>query len=254
MNEYPEPLKRSLQTLTQFVLGDSTLGDTLDQVTRLAADAVIPAHLAAITLWSQGRPVTATYTSQMAEEIDAAQYQADSGPCVDAMRERRVKRLESTEEEMRWPEFSAAASAHGIRSVISFPLVVQDVGMGALNYYATEPHAFSGIDEEIGGVFADQASIVLANAAAYFEATDLGSQLQEALTSRDLIGQAKGLLMSAQGCSGEEAFEVLRRASQRENRRLRDIAAEMVERAEAHARRGGGPDAAPPDIAGLTEP
>jgi transcriptional regulator with GAF, ATPase, and Fis domain len=116
-------------------------------------------------------------------------------------------------------------------STLSLPLGVRGNGIGALNLYAREPAAFSEEQEQVGMMFATQASVALANAQLYDSAYRLTQQLQEALTSRAVIDQAKGILMGQSGVGAEEAFNMLRSASQSENRKLRDLAEEMVDRA-----------------------
>ena len=102
--------------------------------------------------------------------------------------------------------------------------------MGALNFYARTPAASSDEDVQVGLQFATQAAIVLANSQAYWDAHQLGQDMAEAMKSRATIEQAKGILMGAQRCSADDAFQILVRASQRENRKLREMAAEIVAR------------------------
>jgi GAF domain-containing protein len=116
-----------------------------------------------------------------------------------------------------------------VRSTLSLPLVVNGAGIGALNLYAGTPKGFSAEDETIGMDLATAAAIVLANASAYWGAFNLGEQLGEAMASRAEIEQANGILMAqSPGTSADAAFEILRRASQRENVKLRDIAKPLV--------------------------
>jgi GAF domain-containing protein len=131
----------------------------------------------------------------------------------------------------RWPAFSQLAAGHGVRSVMSMPLVANHEGVGALNFCSRVPKAFSDDEARVAAQFAAQAAIVLANTQAYWDARELSQQLNEALKSRATIEQAKGILMGAQRCGPDEAFEILVRASQRENRKLRDIAANIVAQA-----------------------
>jgi GAF domain-containing protein len=181
----------------------------------------------------EGRPRTAVFTDDTALQIDAAQYETGIGPCLDAFRYRQVYRIDDMEKDDQWPPFSEAAAARGIQSSLSLPLLARHDGVGALNLYSRSRAAFSDDDVEIGQQFASQAAIVLANAHAYWDARQLGEDMAAAMKSRAIIEQAKGILMSAQRCSADEAFEILVRASQRENRKLREIAAEIVARTVA---------------------
>jgi GAF domain-containing protein len=110
-----------------------------------------------------------------------------------------------------------------------------------MNLYARSPKAFGRADREDGEAFAAQAAIVLANAQAYWDAHTLSLRLGDAMQSRAVIEQAKGILMAAEGLAEDEAFDMLVRASQRENTKLREIARRIVEGAVERGRSGGAP-------------
>jgi GAF domain-containing protein len=224
------PDDHGLRALAQFFINDSTLGDTLLRVAELACKVIPAADMAGITLLVEGRPATGVFTDAQAPEIDAAQYANDSGPCLEAFRRQQVIRIDSAYTDPRWPEFTAAAIAHGIAATLSVPLAALGEGLGALNLYSrTGPFA----DQEVqqAEAFAMQASILLANVQVYWDARELGERLQQAMRSRATIEHAVGILLAGGGRTPEEAFQLLVRASQRENRKLRDIAAAIVDRA-----------------------
>jgi transcriptional regulator with GAF, ATPase, and Fis domain len=125
---------------------------------------------------------------------------------------------------------------------MSFPLMVDKTSVGAMNLYSYRERAFGNRDRESGELFAAQASIVLANAQAYWDAQDLSRGLSEAMHSRAVIEQAKGILMAPGGIDEDAAFELLVRASQRENTKLRDVAAKVVANAVARAEQPAEPD------------
>jgi len=108
---------------------------------------------------------------------------------------------------------------------------VRGKGIGALNLYSKRTAAFSEDDEQLGVMLTSQASVALANSQLYESAYRMSQQLQQALTSRATIDQAKGMLMAEHGVGGDEAFNILRTTSQRENRKLRELAQELVDRA-----------------------
>jgi len=122
------------------------------------------------------------------------------------------------------------AAEHGIGSPLSLPLLAGGQALGALNFYAEAENAFGEDDQQQGQAFATQAAIVLANAQTYWDARALNEQLSEAMRSRATIEQAKGILMGQSQVNADSAFDLLRKASQRENRKLRDVARELVER------------------------
>jgi GAF domain-containing protein len=127
-----------------------------------------------------------------------------------------------------WPAFTERAIRAGVRSVWSLPLTVRDRTTGALNLYAMGGDAWAGTSRRLARDLASHAAVVLANAAALMSAELTNEHLRVALETRDMIGQAKGILMARQGVSSDEAFDVLRRASQRQNRKLRDVATDVV--------------------------
>jgi len=219
-----------LGTLSQFFINDGTLGDTLQRVAELACEAA-PADMAGVTLLVEGRASTGVFTDPEAVEIDQDQYGTGRGPCLDAFRNRLVYRIDATSEETRWPEFARAAFAHGICSTLSLPIIARDETFGALNLYSRRPAAFDDESADRLRGFVRQAAIVLANAQVYWDARNLSENLNQAMRSRATIDYAVGIVMAHGGRSPEEAFQVLVRASQRENRKLREIAGEIVERA-----------------------
>jgi GAF domain-containing protein len=225
-----DSLRQGLDAMSRFYVGDATLKDTLHQVSELACTAISGADMAGITMVVEGKARTAVFTDEAAPEIDTAQYETGIGPCLDAFRHRQVFRIPDMEHDSQWPPFSKAAFAHGVRSSMSVPMVARHEGVGALNLYSCRVDGFCDDDVEIGLTFATQAAIVLANSQAYWDAHQLGEDLLQAMQSRAVIEQAKGILMGAQRCTADEAFQILVRASQRENRKLRDIAGEIVSR------------------------
>jgi GAF domain-containing protein len=223
-----EPFTESIAALSRFFVGDTTLGDTLQRVSDLACSIVPGTDMVGLTILVDGRPSTAVFTDETSPQIDAMQYETGTGPCLDAFRSMVPSHLEDTESDQKWPAFSKEAAGHGLRSVLSLPLVASHEGIGALNFYSRTPAAFGRDDEELAGLFAAQAGIVLANAQAYWDARELNEQLTEAMASRATIEQAKGIVMAGRRCGADEAFQILVRASQRENRKLREIAEQIV--------------------------
>ncbi len=216
--------------MSSFFVGDATLRETLQRVSELSLEAVPGADFAGITMLVDGRPRTGVFTDELAPEIDSAQYETGIGPCLDAFRHKQVFRIDHVEKDRQWPPFSEAAAAHGVQSVMSTPLVARHEGVGALNFYSRTPEAFSDQDVEVALSFASQAAILLANSQAYWDAQQLSNDMATAMQSRATIEQAKGILMGAQRCGADEAFQMLVRASQRENRKLREIAEDVVAR------------------------
>jgi GAF domain-containing protein len=241
MADYEDALAEGLAALSQFFVNDGTLTETLHKVAVLSV-TTCSADLAGITMLVDGKPSTGVFTDPEAIEIDEAQYSSGSGPCLDAYRLQTICHIPSTASDATWQVFSRKALEHGIVTTLSLPLSARGEALGALNLYSRTSGAF---DEEViqaqAMTFAHQASIVLANAQVYWDAHQLNENLSQALRTRSTIDQAIGIVLSGGGRSPEEAFDVLVRASQRENRKLREIAEALVQRAIDR----GQPEAAP---------
>ncbi len=162
-------------------------------------------------------------TGELPAVIDKLQEKIKQGPCVDAARDADVVRVNNMNTETRWPRFSPAAALAGVGSMLSFQLWVEREHIGALNLYATEADAFEPTSEEIGRPLAAHASVAIS-------AARREHQLREALHNRDVIGQAKGMLMQRYSIDADKAFELLTRLSQESNLKARDIAERITTR------------------------
>jgi GAF domain-containing protein len=222
-----DPIGEGMAALAHFFVGEGTLRDTLTRVAELACQA-LSADMAGITMLVDARAATAVFTDAEAPEIDSEQYRTGRGPCLDAWRHQVVERIEDTAVSDRWPEFSAMAASHGVRSTLSLPLSRTGEAVGALNLYYRNFEDFAGQDVARAEMWAAAAATVLANATVYHDSRALNENLRDALTSRAAIDHAIGIIMAGGGRSAEEAYQMLVRASQRENRKLRDIAADLV--------------------------
>ena len=223
-----------------FSVVDNVLPDILRRVAVLANDTIDGSAFAGLMLSVEGRPQTPVFTDEEAPEIDAAQYETGIGPCLDAYRDGTVHTIPSTPSDERWRPFSERCVEHGVLSTLSVPITSGEKTLGALNFYSHEEDAFDAEATTLGVAFAEQAAIVIRNATAYWDAKALAQQLTLALETRVVIEQAKGLLM-ASGLTSAAAFDLLRKASQRENRKLHQVAADLVAEAERRASSSAGP-------------
>jgi GAF domain-containing protein len=243
----PRPSDESLIALAGILVAEQSLEKTLSQVLDLACSGFTSGDEGGITLLDREGPRTAAATSEAARKVDDLQYSSeDGGPCLDAYRQQRLLRIECTSEEPRWPGFARAAAAAGIKSTMSVPLVVGGDGLGAINIYCRKAHGFTKTDEVLATSFASHASVALANARMYWRAQRLAGQLEEALATRGVIEQAKGILMAKRGCSAEEAFQLLVGMSQRAHIKLHDVASKLVETARSQAAAAGEQDPGQP--------
>lgn len=224
---------KALSALARFQVVDATVGDTLNRIAEITLEAIPSAAVAGMTMLGEDeQPTTAIYTDADSPEIDAAQYRESKGPCLDAWRQKQVFRIGRMEDCLdQFPAFAAACMDHGVLSTLSLPMISGDVAIGAMNLYARVPDGFTDADEEVGMDLAGAAGSVLANVSAYWTAFDLSQQLSEAMQTRAVIEQAKGMIMArSPELSADQAFDLLRKASQRENVKLRVIAQRIVER------------------------
>jgi GAF domain-containing protein len=194
---------------------------TLHSITAAAVGTIPGAECASVSLVTRRRVDPRGATSELAAEIDGLETEYGQGPCLDALREQNTVRVDDFATERRWPRFAAEAHRRGAGSLLSFQLFTDGVNLGALNLYATLPHAFDGDAEVVGQVFASHAAIALS-------AARQEENLRHALDGRDLIGQAKGILMERYRLTAPQAFELLVRASTHTNRKLFDIAEELT--------------------------
>ena len=222
----------ALAALVQFQVTETTVGEALQRIAEITQQAVPAADFVGMSmLGGDGRPTTPVYTSHDSPEIDAAQYQEGRGPCLDAWRHNTVLRVPRVQDVADvYPAFATACREHGVRSTLSLPMRAGDVAVGAVNLYARVEDGFGEDDESVGTDLAAAGAAVLVNVSAYWTAFDLTAQLHEAMASRAVIEQAKGMLMAQnRGLTPDEAFVLLRSVSQRENLKLRDVARRIVE-------------------------
>jgi len=226
------PLQRSLAELSTFLVGDQSISDSLTRAAILAVESVPPAKFAGITMLVDDRVTTRAFTDPTCPEIDQSQYDSGHGPCLDAFRQGVTIIVDSLQTDRRWPEFAAAALARDVYSTLSVPMLAGERCVGALNLYAGMERAFDEALAETARLFAAQAAVVLVNAQAYWGARIKSEHLERAMAGREVIDIAKGIIMNAVGCGPDKAFDTLVAQSQRENRKLRDVAADIVGRAQ----------------------
>ncbi len=233
MSEAPVPgLPAPFPDLAAVLLSEQTVADLLAIIVDLAASAIDGADGASVSMVAAGRKgfETTGASSPLVEDLDAAQYEKGEGPCIEAIRAGTEVRARLPAGQ--WRRFSERAVSAGMRSVWALPLTVKETSIGALNLYSRRDEPWLAPSSGTARRLAGQAAVVLANAASLASAETTNAHLQEALESRDVIGQAKGILMARQNVSADDAFEILRQASQGSGRKLREIAVEVVKRLE----------------------
>jgi GAF domain-containing protein len=228
-----------LRELSRVVLVDRTLNEVLTDVTRIAARGIPGAEATSITLLRDEKAFTAAHFGEMALAADELQYEHGYGPCMDAGRGGVLLRVDDMRTEQRWPDYVAhVLRVSPVRSSLSVPLPYQGTSIGALNNYSTVPAAFATPESLQAGLdVAEVVAVVVANADAHHQLGEQARNMRVAMESRAVIEQAKGVLMAQRHVDAEQAFEILREASQRYNRKLRDIASGIVESTSEGSRR-----------------
>lgn len=200
---------------------------TLQSIVAAAIGTIPGADSAAVTLVKHRKSVQSVAPSdELARCADLLQEEVGEGPCLDAVRDHHVVTVPDLRTEQRWPRYAARAAELGVGSQLAFQLFADEGHLGALNLYSRTARAFSTESEHIGHLFAAHAAVALSGAQRQVEFAD-------GLASRDLIGQAKGVLIERYGITGDAAFLALTRTSQDTNTKLRDIAGAIVREAEA---------------------
>ncbi|KOG37117.1 GAF and ANTAR domain-containing protein [Streptomyces resistomycificus] len=205
--------------------------DSVEDFLQTLADAALELSLAegaGVTLEGDGRPVTVVSVGPPAPKLDEKQYGQDEGPCLQALRTGVEIAVHDMLGESRWGDYPAYAAACGIRSSLSLPIAPHTHTAGALNLYFGPPAAFEHTDLAALRSLAAQATGGIALARRISDTQEFADQLQTAMQSRSVIDQALGVIMGQRRCTAQEAFGILRSASQHRNIKLRDLCTQMI--------------------------
>jgi GAF domain-containing protein len=217
---------RSLDILARALhVKNAELEPALQAIVSTAVGTLSSAQHAGLITVSRGELIPQATTGRPPQLLDQLQQKLKDGPCISAAQEQALIRIDDMHRETRWPDFAAEAENLGVCSMLCVPLHVHDRCLGTLSLYSERITTFTGHDERVTTLFATLAAIALAEA----QRTD---QLQTALGNRDVIGQAKGILMERHRMTPEAAFGYLSRASQTVNMKLTAIARHLVETGE----------------------
>jgi GAF domain-containing protein len=241
--EPADDLARTFAGIARELQAEDTPELVQQRVTRTAVDAVEGCDHAGISLISRhGEIRTVAATDDVPLKVDAVQYEVGQGPCLNAIDQHETFLIVDLATDERWPSFSRRAAAEtGVHSMLSFRLFVDgdDGTIGALNLYSRRPGAFDEHDSAVGTILAAHAAIAVQAA----RSEERADHLEEAVRSNREVGMAMGILMASGRSTQEQAFAALRRASQHLNRKLRDVAADVVETGRLPERRSRGPAA-----------
>jgi GAF domain-containing protein len=215
-------LAATFAEVARSLLDERGVDATLDRICSLAVETVEGCQAAGISIAEGKRVTSRSTTDALPSVVDQIQTETQEGPCVDAIKEHEVFVTGSLSQERRWPAFARRAHEQtGVTSILSLRLFSSQDTMGSLNLYSVEPDAFDDEDIAVGSVFAAHAAVALAGASRE-------AQLEAKADTRNVIGMAKGMIMARQQITDDEAFDILRRASQRANVKLRQMAERIV--------------------------
>jgi GAF domain-containing protein len=230
--QQPDPLSAhalasSFAELARDLSRHTTEDDTWTAIVEAAVRTIPGTEHAGITILRGGKFTTVAPSSELPRRVDAIQYELSSGPCVDAILQQCIFRAGDLSQDLRWPEFGArAAREQGVFSMLGFRLFLEnDDTIGGLNLYSTQRDAFDSTAEVTGAIIATHAAIAMTGVKHRTQA----EHLQLALESNRQIGVAMGVLMSRQHVTKQQAFDLLRIASQHTHRKLADIAMDVSE-------------------------
>lgn len=233
MSDKPLDPADAFAELGRIRLGETNLDGVLDQVAKLAEQTIPGVDEVSVTLVRGADAHTAAFTGQLAMDLDEWQYEHGYGPCLEASRTAGVRSVPDMSVETRWPAWTARARTVGVSSSFSIGLPVEGTVVGALNVYSAKPNAFGQDAVALAQTFAGYAAVALANAHLYDSTLTLAQQMEAAMRSRAVIEQAKGIIMGERRCTADDAFAILMKVSQDSNRKLRDVATALVERAQS---------------------
>ncbi|MFD4668665.1 ANTAR domain-containing protein [Lentzea sp. NPDC058450] len=240
-DDRPDQLSRLEETTDALVLlrdavtGEESLDEALTKLAETARNAIADADAVTVSVIDGLRPRTAATTDERLAQVDEKQYSSGRGPCLESARTLTAVRSTVREHSDLWPEFVDAATAHGVRAYLSIPVVLTSADqrddaehVGSLNLYSLTPDAFDPFDEGLMRLFSTAACAIIADARKRQHSQEQVHHLEQALVSRAVIEQAKGVLMAVHGCTEQEAFTMLVERSQHENVKLRDVARTLL--------------------------
>ena len=225
-----DPLATSFSRFARMAEQQADAHDTLVEIVRAAVELIPGCDEGSVSVVLGRRRITSEAASgTLPAQVDALQERLGQGPCLDAAYEQETVRVPDMATELRWPKFCAEALALGAAGMLSFQLYVQDDNLGALNLFSRTAGSFDDESEHVGQLFAAHAAIAYA-------AASKQERLLRLSGTRELIGQAQGILMERHKVTADQAFSLLVQVSQQHNIRLRDVAEQLVSSGEIRGR------------------
>jgi GAF domain-containing protein len=229
-------LTGSLIALSTLSAARLSLEDLLTRVASFAVHAIPGADGAGLTVIERDRSDTVVTSDGFVRQVETIQYGINEGPCITAAATGEALRSGSLTADPRWPRFGPRVGRLKVHSVLSLPLLTEDVVVGAINVYAHARDAFDDRAEHLGQLFAVPAAIAVQNAQILAQTQRLAANLQRAMVNRAVIDQAIGIIISRSGITPDQAFDRLRMLSQKEHIKVSTVATSIVDSAARRAR------------------
>ncbi len=237
MSVLPEEFTERLGRVIKLLRTQRTLPTQLEAAVELAKRTVPACDAAGISLFITGEPTTAAATDRVVLEVDLVQYEAGEGPCLEAIAESNIVRVDLIGQEMRYSRFAPGAMDTGINSVVSFPLKAGGRTVGAFNLYSYSANAFDDDTQRLMEPIVGYAADVLATSPLYAYSLDVVDGLVESMEERAVITNATGALMARHDLTHNEAFDALRDRALVQGSSLREAATSVLD-ADASAPSG----------------
>lgn len=217
--------------LSNELVDDYDVVEMLAQLTTSCASLLDVASAGLLLADANGKLHLVTSSSERTHHLEIFQLQRDEGPCLDCYHERRPVLVPDLDaEKKRWPQFCGAARTVGFRSVHALPMRLKSNVLGTLGLFGEEVGSLEKEDVALAQALVHVATVAIVNERSAADRSTVNAQLQQALTSRIVVEQAKGVIAHGGGLEMDAAFAVLRRYARDHGRKLSDIASEVVRR------------------------
>lgn len=233
-NDLTEEIAADVAAIAQALFSAGGTDETVARIVELAVETIDGCDFAGLVVLRGTSLVSLAGAGADAQRIEAIQDRTGEGPCISATGSGTMLYSEVLAEDERWPGFGPAAVLEGVDSILAVPFTY-GTQIGALNLYARLPRAFSIVDRARGQMLASLAALALSTAQSHEDEDRRTANLNTALSTREVIGQAQGILMERERITAEQAFDVLRRASQRLNIKLREVAQDLIDTQKGHS-------------------
>jgi hypothetical protein len=224
-------LTASFTEAAQGLFSAGSAANTLKAVVTLAVTTIDGCDFASIFVHERDLSIQAVGSDAVAAQVDMAQHRTGQGPAIDAIVDGGTMYAEDLADDQRWVEFGPAAADAGVRSAVTVRLIDDTGRAAALCLYARYPRAFGALDRAKAVILAAMAGLALSAAEAHDD--EARNTLQSALSTREMIGQAQGILMERERITADQAYEILRRASKYLETKVRDVAQALVDTGES---------------------